>query len=82
MCAESASCAETQQNHGKLPAKSEWVGGMTEGRFQEEVSREGCGVPRKNVSQASTRYEVQIVTIVATGTNKWSTFLLPGGPTP
>ena len=36
-CKGSTSCAEMQENHGKLSAR--WAGGMTEGRFEEKISR-------------------------------------------
>lgn len=45
ICKASTSCAEMQENHGKLSAR--WAGGMTEGRFEEKISREDCGQKRK-----------------------------------
>lgn len=68
-----------QENHGKLSAR--WAGGMTKAGLKRKSQEKTVG-QRENVFQASTRREVQIITVVTTVTNRWSTFLLPGGSGP
>ena len=54
---------------------------MTKAGLKRKSQEKTVG-QRENVFQASTRREVQIITVVTTVTNRWSTFLLPGGSGP